>query len=146
MAEQRKKSHSILLTINSKVVSLELYDAALWPAVSSVDGTFRVRIDGCWHCSTGGKYSFLTMHAVAELIATLCNGGTVPMPAPTPTGFYRKARVRVHFGECVEGIPLRCTLGSVLELPLRGEDGRWWVWVSIPHDRMMVPVDDVELL
>lgn len=146
MAEQRKKSHSILLTINSKSVSVELYDAALWPAVPSADGTFRVRIDGCWHCPAGAKYSFLTMHAVAELVATLCNGGTVPMPALAPTGFYRKARVRVAMGECVGGLPVSSTMGHVLELPLMGADGRWWVWVSIPHNRVVVPVDDVELL
>lgn len=146
MAEQRKKSHSILLTINSKVVSLELYDAALWPAVPSVDGTYRVRIDGCWHCPTGDKYSFLTMPTVAELVTTLLNGGTAPVPALAPASLYRKARVRVQFGECVEGIPIRSTLGNVLELPRKGADGRWWVWVSIPFDRIMVPVEDVELL
>lgn len=146
MAEQRKKSHSILLTVHSKIISIELYDAALWPAVSSVDATYRVRINGAWHSPTGGKYSFLTMFAVADLVATLCSGGTPPTAALPPTGFHRKKRVRVAMGECVAGLPVGSTTGHVLEPPVMGADGRWWVWVSIPHQRIMVPVDDVELL
>lgn len=150
MAEQRKKSHSILLTINSKVVSLELYDAALWPNVSSSEGLWRVRIDGRWHTSTGNNYCFLTMPAVAELIATLLNGGVAPVPALPPEGFYLKARLRVHYGDCVGGLPIECAQGSLLAMPCIGADGRWWVWVSLYTRsgvrRMMVPVENVEII
>ena len=73
MAEQRKKSSSILLNIDGKNISLELFPSEEWPNEPSGEGLFRVRIDGKWH-SPFGKYTFMTMSRVGELVAGLLAG------------------------------------------------------------------------
>ena len=143
MAEQRKKTHSILLTINSKIVSVELYQAEQWPDENPGEGLFRVRIDGRWYCPMG-KYSFLTMHSISALAANILNGGEPAEPEEKPHWLEKGRRVRVHSGECVEGIPTETHQGLVVAPPHIGADGRWWVWVHIFGGTILVPCSDVE--
>ena len=73
MAEPRKKTHSILLSISGRMVSLELFDACLWPDQNTTEGLFRVRIEGKWY-SPNGKYTFLSFSAVGGLVAQIMAG------------------------------------------------------------------------
>lgn len=124
MAEQRKKSESILLRTESKIISLELFLSDQWPEENGAGGLYRVRINDVWHCPTG-KYSFLTRSAVGELVAALLNNGEPPHDEPVPY-LPVKADVRVHLDE----YPYSC-LGSVKVEPYQKRDGRWYaqVWM-----------------
>lgn len=145
MAEQRKKSSSILLSVNGKNISLELFPAEEWPNEPSGEGLCRVRIDGKWH-SPFGKYTFITKPRVGELVAGLLSGEEpVDVPCP-PAGLVKGARVRAHYGECVAGVPLKSGSTWVSVPPHLGPDGRWWIWLSFYEGWALVPVDDVEIL
>lgn len=140
MAEQRQKTHALLLRTQGKVISLELFDAAQWPDQPYDDGLYRVRVDDVWHCPTG-KYSFLTLPAVGELVARLLSGDAASQQNPMPH-LPCKADVRVHLTE--ELSPQR---GSVHAPPHQEKDGRWWVWVWIfGRGPVKVPCNDVTLL
>ena len=127
MAEQRKKSASLLLTVGSINISLELFAALLWPERSSDDGEYRVRIDGRWY-SPENKYTFLKADAVGQLVARLLEGKKEFQEEARPT-YPKHQRVRVHAGECVEGMPLKTLSGFICAPPFRGVDGRWRVYV-----------------
>ncbi|MDL2315480.1 hypothetical protein LJC59_00155 [Desulfovibrio sp. OttesenSCG-928-A18] len=129
MAEQRQKTHHILLSTDGKNITLELFDARLWPDKSSADNEFRVRIDGKWY-SPAGKYTFLPYAAVGGLVSRLLSGREIFEDDPAPA-LRVKQRVRVHFGDCIDGIPMRCTGGFIAAPPYRGVDGRWYVAVSV---------------
>lgn len=127
MAEQRKKSGSILLRTEGKTVSLELFPADQWPeenGTSSHGGLFRVRIDDVWHCPTG-KYSFLTRSAIGELMAALLNGGELPDEEPAPY-LPLKADVAVYLEDFLSN-----EIGNVKVEPYQKRDGRWYcqIWV-----------------
>ena len=145
MAEQRKKSSSILLSVNGKNISLELFPSEEWPNEPSGEGLFRVRIDGKWH-SPFGKYTFMTMPRVGELVAALLTGEEPPAPVCPPTGLVKGARVRAHYGECVAGVPLKSGSTWVYVPPHLGPDGRWWIWLNFYEGFSLVPVDDVEII
>ncbi len=121
MAEQRKKSDSILLRVQGKTISLELYPSSEWPERVG-EGLFRVRLDGQWHCPTG-KYSFLTPAAVGELVAALLRGGQPPDEEAAPH-FPAKADVKVFVGE-----EILAETGSVAVAPYQKRDGRWYAQV-----------------
>ena len=124
MAEQRKKSGSILLRTEGKTVSLELFPADQWPEENGGEGLFRVRINDVWHCPVG-RYSFLTLGAIGELVAALLNGGMLPEDEPVPY-LPLKADVGVYLENC-----LSSAIGSVRVAPYQKRDGRWYcqVWV-----------------
>lgn len=124
MAEQRKKTDSILLRTEGKNVSLKLFPASQWPEENGGDGLFRVRIDEVWHCPTG-KYSFLTLTAIGELVAALLNGGELPEEEPEPY-LPIKADVSVYLEDSFSS-----EIGSVRAEPYQKRDGRWYcqVWV-----------------
>lgn len=83
MAEERVKTGTILLSVNSKKITLELFPADAWPAQNTGDDLYRVRIDGRWYCALG-KYTFLTLAAVGELVASLLAGGVPVEPEALP--------------------------------------------------------------
>lgn len=147
MSEKRQKTHSILLRTGGKgegiPVSLELFAAHLWPDQAGDDGLWRVRIDDVWHCKTAAesdKFTFLTLTAVGELVASLL-AGDAPRVEPVPYLPY-KADVRVHLTE--ELSPQR---GSVHAPPHQEKDGRWWVWVWIfGRGPVKFPCNDVILI
>lgn len=142
MAEQRQKSHHILLCVNGKNVTLELYSAALWPQCSSRAGEYRVRIDGRWH-SPAGKYTFLTAAAVGALVASLLSGErALEEEAPPPLA--RHMRVRVACGECLDGLPCETRQGYVNGAPFRGSDGRWYVDVLVGAQVIRALCHDVD--
>jgi len=144
MAEQRKKTASILLTMGSKNISIELFRADLWPECSSKDGEFRLRIDGRWY-SPEGKYTFLKAAAIGELTARLLEGkdGFEEEPAPA---FPKNQRVRVHVGECLDGLPMYCLSGFIFAPPFRGVDGRWRAYVTTPDGTQAHLCHDIEPL
>lgn len=124
MAEHRKKTASILLRTEGKTVSLELYPSAEWPEQNSGEGLFRVRINDVWHSPTG-KYSFLSQHAIGELVAMLLAGGALPEEEAAPY-LPHAADVRVSQDDW-DG-PEK---GSISVEPYQKRDGRWYVqaWV-----------------
>ena len=142
MAEQRQKTHHILLSTEGKNITLELFDAREWPDRSSNDNEFRVRIDGKWY-SAAGKYTFLPYDAVGRLIASLLSGQELLVEEPAPV-YGRHQRVRVHFGECVGSMPLQSQQGFVAAPPYRGVDGRWYVPVSVFGGTEVYLCHDVE--
>ncbi|MDR0339920.1 MAG: hypothetical protein LBH65_06560 [Desulfovibrio sp.] len=126
MAEQRKKSDSILLRTEGKSVSLELFPADQWPEENGGEGLFRARVNDVWYCPVG-KYSFLTRGAIGELVAALLNGGEPPEEEPAPY-LPEKADVRVY----LEDSSSKSTeIGSVRVSPYQKRDGRWYcqIWV-----------------
>jgi hypothetical protein len=143
MADRRKKSHSILLSVNSKKIAVELFPASAWPDRPGGEGLFRVRINRRWH-GPAGAHVFLTSAAVGELVGRLLAGSEPPAPAP-PLGLDRCRRVRVDHGDCVQGLPARSSLGWTLAPAHRGADGRYWVWVNIGDGPILVPADHVEI-
>lgn len=141
MAEQRKKTHGILLRVNSKIISLELFDAAQWPNRASAEGLWRVRVDGAWHAPTD-KYSFLTIQAVGELLVALLTGGAACLQAEPAPWLPWKAEVSIY----LESEP-DSTRGSVHAPPHQEADGRWWVWVWVySRGPIKLPCDDVKLI
>lgn len=144
MAEQRRKTHHILLSTGSKVTALELFDARLWPGQTSDDGEFRVRIDGCWY-SPAGKYTFLTFAAVGALVARLLSGQDAFVEEARPPVSLRPGqRVSVDLGDCVGSVPLRTEGGFVAAPPYRGVDGRWYVYVRTYDGTASYPCHDVQ--
>lgn len=144
MAEKRKKSSSILLVLDGKTLSLELFDAALWPERSSTEGLYRVRLDGRWY-APAGKYTFLPLCAVGELVARLLSQEAPLMEEERP-GLRMRQRVRVLFGDCAAGVPLQKRLAFTLSPPWRGVDGRWHVFVGLDGYVREVPCHDIEPL
>ena len=143
MAEQRKKTSSILLATEGKIISIELYDAMLWPEHSSREGLSRVRIDGKWYCPHG-KYSFLTLGAVGELLTDLQTGEDVFALEERPNLCMRQ-RVNVLHGDCVGGLPIQKRRATIIAPPWRGADGCWHVFVSTSDGFVReVPCRDVE--
>lgn len=142
MAEQRKKTHSILLTTEGKNITVELFDACLWPHKTSDDGQFRVRIDGKWY-TAAGKYTFLSYPAIGALLARLLAGQEV-LEEEQPPVFKPRQRVSACFGECVGSIPLRREMGWVVAPPFRGVDGQWYVHVALFDGVKAIPVYDIE--
>lgn len=118
-----------MLCADGKNITLELYDAALWPDQSSQEGEYRVRIDGRWH-SPAGKYTFLPASAVGALVSRLL-GGNQPAEEETPPPLVRHMRVHVDCGECLDGLPCETHLGYVHAAPFCGVDGRWYVDVLV---------------
>lgn len=144
MADARTKTHTILLSVNSKKTMLELFNAELWPDRNTGENLYRVRIDGRWHCPLG-KYTFLTLAAVGELTALLLAGGVPVEPEAAPAWMRKGVEVRVQYGECLEGLPLQTFRGYVEDSPQLGPDGRWWVLCSLTmKGRRFVPAADVE--
>ena len=144
MAEQRTKTHGILLSVNSKRHVIDLYSAELWPEHSAGDDLYRVRLDGRWHCPMG-KYSFLTPAAVGALVATLLTGGAAAEAEEMPEWIVPGLEIRAHYGECVQGMPVEFLRGYALDTPQLGPDGRWYVFCHIyGKGRRFLPAADVE--
>lgn len=135
MAEQRKKTNSILLTVESKTISMDVFDAALWPTQGGDTGFYRVRIDGKWHSPTG-KYSFLTLQAVGGLVCRLLFGKEMLQRTKPPKGLNFNTRIFTF----VDGVKEN---GWVLAPPYLGQDARWWVWVLLPSGKLCVLADTV---
>jgi hypothetical protein len=144
MAESRQKKHHILLATDGKNIVLELFEAGLWPAQSSNDGQFRVRIDGKWY-SPVGKYAFLHYAAVGALIARLLSGQEA-FEEEAPPAVTKNQRVRVHYGECIRSIPLSSELGWTVAPPYRGIDGNWYVFVRTVGGTAAYPCCDVDVI
>lgn len=124
MAEQRKKSDSILLRTEGKMFSLELFSSDEWPEENGGEGVFRVRINDTWYCPAG-KYSFLTRSAIGELVTMLLNEGVLPEDESAPY-LPLRAEVLVYLDD------LLCKkMGSVRSAPYQKKDGRWYaqIWV-----------------
>lgn len=145
MADERKKTHSVLLSVNSngksKKTSIELFKAALWPENGATEGLFRLRIGGKWHCAPGA-YTFFTAPAVGGLVASLLAGDEVDVP-PCPEGFESPVRVSVPLENCEADAPIKSTGGWTVTPPHLGPDGRWWMWVSTYDGKRLCPCDDV---
>lgn len=135
MAEQRKKVSSILLSLEGKTISLEVFDATLWPKQGGITELYRVRIDGKWYSPTG-KYSFLSLRAVSDLACCLLLGKDVPKEIAPPKGLDFNTRIST----CISGVKEH---GWVLAPPYLGQDARYWIWVLLPSGKICVPADTV---
>jgi hypothetical protein len=144
MAESRSKSHHVLLSTDGKTTTLELYDAALWPDKTSGDGMFRVRIDGRWY-SAAGKYTFLTLRAVGDLIARILSGDPLFDDLLMPD-IPINTRVTVHYGDCILSVPERCEGGWTVAPPFRAVDGNFYVFVSTCGGVSAYPLHDVDIV
>lgn len=133
MAEWRKKSGSILLRLQGKSVTLELFPSLQWPEQNGGEGLFRVRVceslggvtlKEVWHCPAG-QYSFLTYSAVGELVAALLNDGELPEEPAAPY-LPLKADVSVYLPDASFN-----EMGTVKVEPYQKRDGRWYaqIWV-----------------
>jgi hypothetical protein len=143
MADSRTKTHTILLTVNSKKIMLELFDADLWPNQNAGDSLYRVRIDGRWHCPLG-KHTFLTLAAVGELTASLLAGGVPVEPEALPDWIRKGVEVRAHYGECIAGVPLHTGRGYIVDDAQLGPDGRWYVLCRIyTRGKLFIPAADL---
>lgn len=144
MAEQRQKKHHILLCVDGKNITLELYEANLWPQCSSREDEYRVRIDGRWHASAG-KFTFLPLPAVGALVAALL-AGEKPLEEEAPPRLLRHMLVRVACGECIDGLPCETLQGYIIAAPFRGIDGRWYVDVLAGAQVIRALCHDVEII
>ena len=134
-----------MLAVDGKNITVELFEASLWPNVSSADGEYRVRIDGKWYCAAG-KYTFLSWPSVGAILARLLSGQEEFKEDPPPV-FEKFQRVRVWVGECDgDGVPRVYTGGFVAAPPLRGIDGRWYVAVTTFDGTAHYPIHDVDAL
>jgi hypothetical protein len=148
MAEQRRKSHAILLSVNSKRIPVELFPASEWPEQAAGPDLYRVRIRGRWHGPAGvdsRPYEFFSLEAVGGMIAKLLAEEGSASPA-FPAGLDRRRQVRVWHGDCVAGVPVRSCVAWTLAPAHKGADGRYWVWVSMADGPVLVPADNVEIL
>jgi hypothetical protein len=144
MADSRAKAHTILLSVNSKKIMLELFDADLWPDQNTGENLYRVRIDGRWH-SPMGKYTFLTLAAVGELTASLLAGGVPVEPEALPEWMHKGAEVRAHDGECLAGVPLQTFRGYMVDHAQLGPDGRWYALCQLyTRGKRFIPAADLE--
>lgn len=144
MAEERTKTHSILLSVNGKKTCLELFPADAWPMQNTGENLYRVRIDGRWYCALG-KYTFLTLAAVGELAASLLAGGVPVEPEALPEWARKGTEVRALYGECLDGLPLHTFRGYILEEAQQGPDGRWYILCQLyGKGRRFIPAADTE--
>lgn len=144
MSERRKKTDSILVRRGGKSRLLELFPAEEWPEQSPGDGLFRVRLDARWH-SPMGPFSFLTLPAIGELVATLLSGGEPQEPEHAPEWMRKGAEVRVYYGMDGEGLPRRYH-AYIDDAPQLGPDGRQYVLCHCYGlGKRFVPAADVEL-
>ena len=143
MAEQRNKTRSLLLSVDGKKTRLELFPAEEWAEHNPGENLFRVRLNGRWH-SPMGQYSFLTMPAIGNLAATILAGGEVAeMPEP-PAWMVKGAEVRVFYGVCAQGLPVRYH-AYVEDEPQPAPDGRTYVLCHLyGKGKRFVPVEDVQ--
>ncbi|UJX42988.1 hypothetical protein K9F62_10040 [Desulfovibrio sp. JY] len=119
MSEKRRKSTTVLLRNQGKIIKLELFPAVAW---GGPEGCHRVRLNGRWHCPGGGKYEYFAPAGVAGLVASLLSGEP----------YYPEARPNLRRGDRV-----RVPVGNgyydktfVAGPPILGLDGRWWVAVA----------------
>ena len=140
MAEQRKKTDSILLRTGGKIINMELFASSEWAEQTERQDLFRIRINDVWHCPTG-KYSFFTLQAIGQLVATILNNGELPLAEPAPH-LPAKADVRVYLGE--DCLPQS---GKVSVAPYQKCDGRWYVGVWVfGKGQLELCCDDVTLI
>lgn len=149
MAEQRKKSASVLLQIPGKTdgACFELFAAEQWQSHGGTPGAFRVRKAGKW-VSNGHKYTFFTPDAVAALLGQdLATAFGLSNTASEPPVIPRGCRVRVPNGNVVAGQRMfDVTFTSAP--PFQSIDGRWYVHVLLLGGQGVVPipVEDVTRL
>lgn len=144
MAEHRQKKHHILLCVDGKNITLELYEANLWPQCSSREDEYRVRVDGRWHSSVS-KYTFLSLPAVGVLVAELL-AGEQPREEEAPPRLYRHMLVSVACGDCMDGLPSDTHQGYVIADPFMQADGRWYVDVLAGSQVIRALHHDVEII
>lgn len=119
MSEKRPKGPTILLRNQGKTIKLELFPATAWGGPA---GCSRLRLDGCWHCPSGGKHEFFAPAGVAGLVASLVCGE--PVKVEDRPSLRRGDRVRVPTDN-------GCFVKTfVAGPPILGMDGRWWVTVG----------------
>lgn len=126
MAELRKKTQSILLHIEGKKYSIELFPSYQWEEGEYDKELFRVRINDVWHCPAG-KYSFFTRSAIGELVATLMSGE--PLIEEEAPYFPEHARVSFYMEYSFDKI------GSIIVPPYQKKDGRYYCFVRFIGER-----------
>ena len=138
MADRTPKAASILLRKEGKTRSIFLFNFERFSGQSEDAGTFRAKIDGCWHCPDG-KYTAIGPHTVAELVRSWLTDNN---PAPRPEGLDKPVRVFAHWEPDEEDDP-GCGRAWTKTPPHLGADGRWWIWVDGPR---LVRCEDVRVL
>ncbi|EHJ46355.1 hypothetical protein DFW101_0338 [Solidesulfovibrio carbinoliphilus subsp. oakridgensis] len=127
MSEKRVKETTILLRNQGKTIKLELFPAAAWGGPA---GSYRLRLDGCWHSPGCDKYAYFTPSGVAGLLVAHLGGE--PAETDVRPELCRGDRVRVP---CADGGYLKTFVAGA---PVLGIDGRWWVWAGGCEDPVAV--------
>lgn len=142
MSEKRPKTHSALLRNgDSESQLVELFDSLLWEKRGGTAGSWRVRINDKWLCNNG-KYSFLSLRAVGELLVSLLLGAEPQGGEEKPPYLPYRAEVRVRHGDAhVHG-----ERGWVHAEPHREIDGRWYAWIWICGKPRKFPAEAVTLI
>lgn len=135
MSDRTPKAASILLKKEGKTRSIFLFNFEHFSGQTEDAGTFRAKVDGCWHCPVG-KYTAIGPDAVAALVREWLTGATA---AQRPEGLDKPVRVLAHWDDPEPG----CGRAWTKTPPHLGVDGRWWIWIDGPR---MVRCEDVRIL
>lgn len=105
-------------------------------------GCYRVRVDRVWH-DLDGKPAFLTPAQIVNMAVIMTLGDFVPEPLPD---IPRGTRVSVRTAPADGDVPERREIGWTMTAPIRAQDGRVHVGVSVyGRGVVMLPVNSLEL-
>ena len=139
MSDKRKITASCLLKVNGRAVRVQLSPAVIY---GGPEGAYRVRVNRVWRNGHDGNPFFVDRAALAALLAdVLCGVPLLDVPAPDLPADARVS-VTIRRGEDVfEIVP-----GWTYSVPIRADDGQWYVLVSAGGRRFFANCTDVRLL
>ena len=130
---------SLSVRQGSRRVRFELAKAE---AYGGPAGCYRVRVDRVWH-DVDGKPAFLTTAQIVDMAVMMTLGDFEPEPLPD---IPRGTRVSVQTAPADGDVPERRETGWTMTAPIRAQDGRVHVGVSVyGRGVVMLPVNSLEL-
>lgn len=130
---------SLSVRQGSRRVRFELAKAE---AYGGPAGCYRVRVDRVWH-DLDGKPAFLTPAQIVNMAVMMTLGDLEPEPLPD---IPRGTRVSVRTAPADGDVPERRETGWTMTAPIRAQDGRVHVGVSVyGRGVVMLPVNSLEL-
>lgn len=134
----------MLVRLKDQTILFEYHSASQWPRQSSNEHLFRLKINRNWYCPVG-KYSFFTLEKILELVAqTIAGDMKIFLALPKPPTIDIKKKVKVHCGECIDGLPIETERAWAAAPPHQEPTGRWHAWVHLSSGLTKVSMDDVE--
>ena len=130
---------SLSVRQGSRRVRFELAKAE---AYGGPAGCYRVRVDRVLH-DVDGKPAFLTPAQIVDMAVMMTLGDFEPEPLPD---IPRGTRVSVQTAPADGDVPERRETGWTMTAPIRAQDGRVHVGVSVyGRGVVMLPVNSLEL-